>query len=439
VADLAEADRLVDQMGENDHRAGLTTGERVAAFAQLSALGVSAAQIAKRTATKRADVDAALTVAGSGIATGAVERWDFLTLDQSAVLADFEDEPDTVTALVAAARSGQFEHVAQRARDARTLRRQGEQITADLSAQGIPVIDRPRHDERTRSLGDLLDAQGEPLTPEAHAECPGRAAYVRPWVTWTHEQEPEDTDDVEGGYGEDEEEDEALAENLADDGVTSINYLPASQRVETMQAVHVCTDPKGNGHTDRYAHLTGGSTRPRAADMSETEREQARAERRDVIESNRAWASAETVRRDWLRAFATRKSAPKDAPQFITTTLLDGWALSKARESGHRLACDLLGADSSGYGRRPVLLDERTTGPRAQVITLVLLLAAAEEATGKHSWRNVSADTARYLHWIEAQGYTLSDVERRACGQDPLPQAPAEPEDRQDEQDQPDE
>ena len=129
------------------------------------------------------------------------------------------------------------------------------------------------------------------------------------------------------------------------------------------------------------------------------------------------------VRHEWLRTFAARKSAPKDAPQFIAAALTGrNYALTKAIETGHALACDLLGATSGGgYGRRPALVEDKTTGPRAQVITLVLLLAAAEEATGTHSWRNVSADTATYLRWIEAQGYALSDVERRACGEDPLP------------------
>jgi ParB family chromosome partitioning protein len=48
----------------------------------------------------------------------------------------------------------------------------------------------------------------------------------------------------------------------------------------------------------------------RAADIGDQERERARLERRDVIESNKAWRSAEAVRRIWLREFVTRKKPP---------------------------------------------------------------------------------------------------------------------------------
>jgi hypothetical protein len=66
-------------------------------------------------------VNAALAVSGSPLAKTATQRYDCLTLEQAAVLAEFDDDPDTVKALVAAATvsPGQFAHVAQRARDTR--------------------------------------------------------------------------------------------------------------------------------------------------------------------------------------------------------------------------------------------------------------------------------------------------------------------------------
>jgi len=419
--DEAQVDRLVRQYAENEHRANLTTAERMGVASQLSAFGVSPAQIAKRTRMPRAHVDAALTVAGSALATGAAERYDFLDLTQAAVLAEFEGEPETVKALVVAARDGQFDHVAQRARDARALREQHEQAAADLTAQGVQVIERPAWNEAPRRLSGLTH-NGEPITTENHAECPGHAAFLDLRVKWVRDEpeetEPEETEpeDADQEEGVDQDEDGDLWDDEDDDD-------RPTRTVETLTPVYVCTDPKAHGHHDRHA-ASGASTKPLVADMSEAEREQAKNERRDVIESNRAWKSAETVRRDWLRQFATRKSAPRGAPQFIAASLMDrNYSLTKAIETGHHLACDLLGtaAPATGYGRRPVLVDDKTTGPRAQVLALVLLLAAYEEATGTHSWRNVSPDIARYLRWIEANGYVLSDVERRACGEDPLP------------------
>ena len=58
---------------------------------------------AKATGLARPQVTASLTVARSPVATSAAERWDFLTLDQAATLAEFEDDQEALTALVQAA------------------------------------------------------------------------------------------------------------------------------------------------------------------------------------------------------------------------------------------------------------------------------------------------------------------------------------------------
>jgi ParB/RepB/Spo0J family partition protein len=50
-AAAAEIDRILGQHAENTHRAGLTTGETVAAFGQLAALGQTPARIARRSKT----------------------------------------------------------------------------------------------------------------------------------------------------------------------------------------------------------------------------------------------------------------------------------------------------------------------------------------------------------------------------------------------------
>ena len=55
-----EADRIVDQLTENLHRAQMRESEVRDGVEQLALLGVSAAQIAKRTAVKRETVNAAL-------------------------------------------------------------------------------------------------------------------------------------------------------------------------------------------------------------------------------------------------------------------------------------------------------------------------------------------------------------------------------------------
>lgn len=62
------------------------------------------------------------------------------------------------------------------------------------------------------------------------------------------------------------------------------------------------------------------------------------------------------------------------------------------------------------------------TEARADVITLGLILGAQEGATSVMSYRAVNPGTARYLLLLGAGGYPLSNVERRAAGQDPLPE-----------------
>jgi ParB/RepB/Spo0J family partition protein len=137
-----EIERLLTQHAENHHRAGLSVTDDANVAKQLSLMGLSPTQIAKRTHTKKAHVDTALTVAGSELATKAADRYD-LTLDQASAIAEFEDDTETVTALIAAIQTGRFDHVTQRARNDRadTLA-QGPAIAA-LADAGVQLVARP--------------------------------------------------------------------------------------------------------------------------------------------------------------------------------------------------------------------------------------------------------------------------------------------------------
>ncbi|MEO6703717.1 MAG: ParB/RepB/Spo0J family partition protein, partial [Jatrophihabitantaceae bacterium] len=178
--DQASIERIVTQVHENEYRAGLTVADKAAAVEQLAAFGLSAAQIHKQVKGSRGEVDLALAVAGSELAKRAAARWDFLTLEQSATLADFENEPETIKVLVAAAKEGVFEHAAQRAYDARAEAEQLAAITERLTKAGVPIIDNPGHSHRTiRPLDYLRGSKpGTGITRATHAKCPGHAAYI---------------------------------------------------------------------------------------------------------------------------------------------------------------------------------------------------------------------------------------------------------------------
>lgn len=129
--------------------------------------------------------------------------------------------------------------------------------------------------------------------------------------------------------------------------------------------------------------------------------------------------SAETVRREWLGTFAARKTAPKDAAGFLAARLVEGtYRLDKAYTQGrHRLARTLLGLpEHVGYGQADPLaaLVATATPARAQHIALVLVLAAIEDGTGTHTWRNHGGDDRAYLGALAGWGYALSEVEALA-------------------------
>lgn len=429
VPATSEAARVVDQMAENDHRTGLSTGERVAAFAQLDALGMTAAQIVKATATKPAHVKAALVVAGSTVAAGASARFDFLTLDQAATLADFEDQEQTVTALVAAAKTGQFDHVAQRARDERDLHRQGEAIAQQLREAGINVIDNPGYGGIPQRLNHIKEG-GTYLTIETHAQCPGHAAYVSADQRWVsdqpvpeqdEEQHPEDEEGQDQQDGDDYDYDDYEEDDDADEEDESPAPRGQTRRVTTMVAVYVCCDPAKYGHRDPFSTSPQSSTKVKAADLPPAERAARKAERDDVVESNKGWASAKTVRRQWMETFAKRKSAPKSATHFIATTLFESpHLIDRAGHSARTYALDLLGSGTTASGGPArAVVSETTTVARAQMISLVILLAAYEHAMTDNDWRHTNTATARYLRFLTAQGYGRADVEVRACGEQP--------------------
>ena len=96
-----------------------------------------------------------------------------------------EDDPEAVKALIAAAKTGQFDHVAQRIRDKRAEQARIEVKTEELRAQGITVVDRPKYnDTTTRSLRDLVDAEGNEVDAEQHRACPGHAVYLTEETEW---------------------------------------------------------------------------------------------------------------------------------------------------------------------------------------------------------------------------------------------------------------
>ncbi len=139
-----------------------------------------------------------------------------------------------------------------------------------------------------------------------------------------------------------------------------------------------------------------------------------KAERKTLIANNKAWDSAEVVRREWLASFLSRKTLPKDAAAFVAIGLTRHRTdVSSALAAGNRFAAVLLGLaePESHWAPSPVDAYAEQPGKAAQV-TLAIVLAGMELSVGRYTWRNPSSTAVRYFGQIAAWGYPLSEVEQ---------------------------
>lgn len=397
-----DADRIVDQLVENAHRAATSASDEVAAVQTLMGLGLSAATIAKRTATKRAQVDAAATVAGSATATAAIAARADLSLLQIAVLAEFEDDEDA-TARLLSSTPGQFDHTAQRLRDRAAERVERATFIAGLEMQGLTVVEAPTFQGTTtaRSLSSLTGNDGQELDDQEHRTCPGHAVFVvREWADFFAESGEEVPGDFEGDYNADGE----------------FEGGPIVESREVLRTRTCCTDPAANGHSERY-RSTYGVPEQQPGEATEEEREAKKRARREVIAGNKQWASAETVRREWLRGTLTRKTVPKGAQAFIASILI-GHGYVVTQQNGGDHTANLLGVETPTFGHNTIAptLDGASEN-RAAVIALACVIGGCEALMNRDQWRSPSRWVGAYLDTLAGWGYPLSPVEQRAAGQ----------------------
>ena len=239
----AEVDRLVDQYVENEHRTALSNSERITAIEQMTLAGLSEHQIAKRTATPKATVQAAKAAAQ---APALREYADQLTLDQAAALTEFEDDAEAVEALLDAAQSGRFEHVVQRLRDDR----QDAAQRAAFAARCRAGPDRGRRAGlRRRDPGPPPVAAHRRRRPRPHPREPRRLPRSRRLRHHRLAAAPNritDTDHTVTDEDYDDEDDDFDADDQ--DGQPS--WQPP---VQVLVAGYVCTDAAAHGHLDRWA------------------------------------------------------------------------------------------------------------------------------------------------------------------------------------------
>ena len=117
-----------------------------------------------------------LAVADSAAVTESADLYD-LTLDQAAVLIEFEDDEEALVTLSMEARErpAQFDHAVQRARVDRARAASVAALTEELSGQGWPILDRSPgyYDSEHVRLVYLTTKGGEKITQDALAAVVG--------------------------------------------------------------------------------------------------------------------------------------------------------------------------------------------------------------------------------------------------------------------------
>lgn len=382
--DQATIDRLVDQLGENEHRDSLSERDELGATQELLDLGLSARQIATKRSISRKRSENTAAIARSPVASEAVGQ-SGMDLMKAGILAEFDGDEDAQAELreTATLRPPQFQHVAQRWRDQRAEEAAIATRAEELAGQGVRVVDLPYFGQgEMRRLSNLRpspdDEPGTELTDDAHAECPGHAVSL--------------TYDRNSGH---------------------------------VNETGICTAYRDHGHAERWATSGQSTTTPLTSGrgtggpMSEADKTY----RRRVIPRGKEWDSATTVRRDWLRKFAARKSAPKDAPVWTAQVWSSGdHCLRKALEGGHALATELLGL-STGPGSVAEAA-ARSTPSRANLIMAVLAMAAVENSTDRrHTWEDPTDLQRKYFAQIQKWGYEPAPVETLVTTADDQPSA----------------
>ena len=415
-ADLVS--RLLGQWHENHGRVDMTASDDTGLLLTLfDAGGMTEAGIAKATGLSRPQIAASLTVARSEVARKAADRWEFLTLDQAATLAEFEGDAEALKALVQAANDSpsQFGHVVARLRATRAEREARAAFTAELEAQGITIYgDRP-FVPWTMALENLRGGDGNEITPEAHAACPGRAVTI----TYDWDWAPGAEAAYRAAHGLDDEDD---IEFVSDEEGREAGYAPRWQ-----VGRHLCTDPEQNGHANVHGQpRETPTTQRRTAEDEEAEKARATEERRRVRRRNTEWRTANEVRTSHVRAVLAGKALPAGGLKLTVEAMARGETQTLMSLFGHQTACELLGltGDGAATGYRDMLLAElaRASDKRAQMIALAMVLGAAEHGVRDvHTWQSAEGAywsaysipaAARYLAWLaEHTGYGLSEIE----------------------------
>ncbi|UKA73447.1 ParB/RepB/Spo0J family partition protein [Arthrobacter sp. FW306-06-A] len=352
-----EAERIVTQVVENIQRAELTEADEAEAYHQLSLIGVSVAAIAKKTGRTKTTVESALKAKSSDAGAAALGKgW---SIEEALIMAEFEGNQEATEELesVIMDEPDQLLHVAQLLRDKRESAAALAALIEELEAQGKTIVEDAGHyaDDENLYVSAANRADGEPATDE------DANAYV---ISTDYRGQP--------------------------------NAKPA------------ITGWKELGFTPKYERYDGG----RQAQTGPMTDEQ-KAERKTLIERNKAMVAATTVRREFVKSLLARKQAPKGW-QYFTVHAITHHSETASGYDG-KVAAVMVGAkveESNAWAWNPLRDHVGKTTTRPEFSLIALVCAGYEKTIAKDSWRSPSQTHRDYLKQLVTWGY----VDRTKAG-----------------------
>ena len=383
-----EAGQYVDMLLANSeaYRKNFAPVEEAAALFAAHEAGASRTQLRKATGRKAEEIKTALKAAQispeTRSAAGDLTRQ--LTLEELALLAEFDGDDGAISRILDALHRGyNVDYEAERIRQDRAEAAAHQRLLDELTAAGIQIS--PDLPPGAVRLSQLLH-DGEELTAEAHAACPGRGAFFPSW--------------------------------------------------DLLRPAYYCTSPEEHGHTQRHSLLSqppaagagtsadadpGGVPAPSASPAPAEEPPDP--SRRLVIEGNKAWQAAAEVRKRWLAdVLFARRSAPREAAQFVARQLLsmpEPLRTGLAIASGRLSFSEITRQDASRW----LEICDTTAAARLPLLMLAPIAVTYEYAMtqgeGRNTWRTDNryspcprTQAGHYLAFLASVGYQLTPIER---------------------------
>ena len=349
-------EQVADMLSENLHRLDLTGLEEAAGYAQLAMFDWTPDRIARRVGRSPARVQAGLAAVKAPAPLRPKLLDGELTLEQAAALEDFAGEPKAYERLLRTASTypAGLHHALADERHKQDVAFRTATTRRGLVDDGVRVVAKPRDFPWSSvevRLSDLSGPDGQPLTRETHASCPGHAAFLE----------------------------------------------------SNAEAVFLCQHPKDWGHG------VPASYRHRSREEVQAAEEAAQAAR----ERDEAMAVAAEARLSWLAALIARKGRAKPGTLRLALSVLA--AEDTTDRSQRETAGRLVNPEAEPDRRAEAFVEavERSGEARLPLLALAYAAGAGEGnlRAWKVGWRFTPGLAVLWLNVLEQLGYPVTEVE----------------------------